>query len=141
MLTEGVSALQSRWQGVPDRKKETEKETASGTCVSGLAADRRWIGGSTTAVGGHEEQGLGKDALEGKGPRRRPQKRLAGRLEEVAKAVGGGYCRLQTPLKPALGVRGTVAGHRLGALKGGGGGTPPSNSFLGWGVFKGKKPS
>ena len=41
------------------------------------------------------------------------------RLEEVAKAVGGGYCRLQTPLRPALGVRGTVAGDRLGALKGG----------------------
>ena len=48
------------------------------------------------------------------GPRR-PQKRL----EEVVKAVGGGYCRLQIPLKPALGVRGTVAGHRLGALEGG----------------------
>ena len=42
------------------------------------------------------------------------------RLEEVAKAVGGGYCRLQMPLKLALGVRGTVAGHRLGALEGGG---------------------
>ena len=29
------------------------------------------------------------------------------RLEEVAKAVGGGYCRLQMPLKLALAVRGT----------------------------------
>ena len=26
-------------------------------------------------------------------------------------------CRLQMPVKPALGVRGTVAGHRLGALE------------------------
>ena len=50
-----------------------------------------------------------------------PQRQLGRRLEEVAKAVGGGYCRLQMPLRLALGVRGTVAGHRLGALKGGGG--------------------
>ena len=52
------------------------------------------------------------------------------RLEEVAKAVGGGYCRLQMPLKLALGVRETVAGHRLGAREGGGGTSPPSNAFL-----------
>ena len=63
--------------------------------------------------------GGGRDALEGKGPQRRPQRRLDRRFEEVAKAVGGGYCRLQMPLKPALAVRGTVAGHRLGALEGG----------------------
>ena len=48
----------------------------------------------------------------------------------VVKAVGGGRCRLQMPLRPALAVRGTVAGHRLGALEGGGEGgrlpTPPS---------------
>ena len=60
--------------------------------------------------------------MEGKGPQRRPQKPLDRRLEEVAKAVGGGSCRLQMPLKLALGVRGAVAGHRLGALEGGGGG-------------------
>ena len=60
--------------------------------------------------------GGGRDALEGEGPQRRPQKPLGRRLEEVAKAVGGGYCRLQLPLKPALGVRETVAGHGLGAL-------------------------
>ena len=48
------------------------------------------------------------------------------RLEEVAKAVGGGYCRLQVPLTLALGARETVAGHRLGALEAGGGwGTSP----------------
>ena len=41
---------------------------------------------------------------------------------EVAKAVGGGCCRLQMPLKLALAVGGTVAEHRLGALEGGGGG-------------------
>ena len=41
-------------------------------------------------------------------------------MEEVAKAVVGGYCRLQMPLKLALGVRETVAGHRPG-----GGGYPP----------------
>ena len=60
-----------------------------------------------------------RDALEGKGPQRRSQQRLDRRLEEVAKAVGGGYCRLQMPLKLVLGVRGTVAGHRLRALEGG----------------------
>ena len=38
---------------------------------------------------------------------------------EVAEAVVGRYCRLQMPLKLALTVRGTVAGHRLGALEGG----------------------
>ena len=50
-----------------------------------------------------------------------------GRLEKVAKAVGGGYCRLQMPLSLALAVRGTVAGHRLGALEEGGT-SPPSNA-------------
>ena len=49
---------------------------------------------------------LPRDALEGKGPQRRPQRRLGRRLEEVAKAVGGGYCRLQMSLKLALGVGG-----------------------------------
>ena len=68
---------------------------------------------------------LSRVALEGKGPQRRPQWRLDRRLEEVATAVGGGYCRLQMPLKPALAVRGTVAGHRLGAPEGGGGSPPP----------------
>ena len=55
-------------------------------------------------------------ALDGKGPWRRPQKRLDKRLEEVAKAVGGGYCRLHMPLKLAFAVRETVAGHRLGTV-------------------------
>ena len=62
-------------------------------------------------------------ALEGKGPQRRLGRRLGRRLEEVARAVGGGYCRLQMPLRLALGVRGTVAGHRLGAREEGG--VPP----------------
>ena len=60
-----------------------------------------------------------RDAVEEKGPQRRPQKRLDTRLEEVAKAVGGDYCRLQMPLKLALAVRETVAGHGRGTLEGG----------------------
>ena len=58
-----------------------------------------------------------------------PQKRLDRRLEEVAKAVGGGYCRLQMPLRPALGVRGTVAGHWLGPLDGAGGTSVPMHPW------------
>ena len=69
-----------------------------------------------------------RDALEGKAPQRRPQERLDRRLEEVVKAVGGGYCQLQMPLRLALGVRGTVAGHRLGALNGGRGASPPPSN-------------
>ena len=65
-------------------------------------------------------RGVGcRGELEGKGPQWRPQKRLDRRLEEVAEAVGGGYCRLRMPGKRALAVRETVAGHRLGALEGG----------------------
>ena len=71
------------------------------------------------------------DAEEGKGP----QKRVDRRLEEVAQAIGGGYCRLQMPLilalAVALAVRETASGHRLGALEGGGQGTShPSNASL-----------
>ena len=55
-----------------------------------------------------------------KGRGKGPQKLLDGRLEGVAEAVGRGYCRLQMPLKLALAVRETVAGHRLGALEVGG---------------------
>ena len=76
--------------------------------------------------------GGGRDALEGKAPPRQPPKPLGRRLEEVAKAVGGGYCRLQIPLRLALGVRRTVAGQRLGALEGAGATSPPSNASL-WG--------
>ena len=61
-----------------------------------------------------------RDALERKGPQQLPQRRLDRRLEGLAKAVGSGYFRLQMPLGLALAVRGTVAGHRLGALEGGG---------------------
>ena len=64
---------------------------------------------------------VSRDALEGKAPQRQPQRRLGRRLEEVAEVVGGGRCRLQMPLRPALAVRGTVAGHRLGPWRGGGG--------------------
>ena len=71
-------------------------------------------------------------ALEGKGPQRRPQKRLDRRLEEVAEAVGGGYYWLQMPLKLALTVRETVAGHRLGALEGGKGYPPPPLRMHPW---------
>ena len=52
--------------------------------------------------------------------------------EAVGQAVGGGYCRLQMPLKPALAVRETVAGHRLGALEG----VPPPLPMHPWGCLR-----
>ena len=58
--------------------------------------------------------------LEGKGPQRQPQRRLDRQLEEVAKAVGGGYCRFQMPLSLAPAVRETVLWRRLGPWRGGG---------------------
>ena len=48
-----------------------------------------------------------------------PSSGWAGGWRRLPKAAGGGYCRLQMPLNAALGVRGPVAGHRLGALEGG----------------------
>ena len=71
-----------------------------------------------------------RTAAEAKGPQRRPQRRLRRRLEGVAKAVGGGYCRLQVPLKVVVGVRGTVAGRRLGGLEGEGGGGGSNASLV-----------
>ena len=67
-----------------------------------------WVDGG---LGQAEEPRLpfcppGRGALEGKGPQRRSQQRPGRRPEEVAKAVRGGYCRLQMPLKPALAVWG-----------------------------------
>ena len=59
----------------------------------------------------------GEDGTQGAQLRGGPRP-LGRRLQEAAKAVGGGYCRLQMPLKLALAVRGTVAGHRLGPLEG-----------------------
>ena len=41
-----------------------------------------------------------------------------GGWRSLPKRLGGGYCRLQMPSRLALGVRGTVAGHRLGAAVG-----------------------
>ena len=95
--------------------------------VRGLSRSFSWA-----LLNAHGAAVPGRDALEGKVPQRRPRERSDRRLEEVAKAVWGGYCRLQMPLSLALAVRGTVAGRRLGALEGGGGGVAylPSNAPL-----------
>ena len=66
-------------------------------CCAGGA---RGGGGSSAGQGG-----LPTDASEGKAPQRPPQQPFDRRLEGVVKAVGGGYCRLQMPLKPAAGRR------------------------------------
>eukprot|EP00670_Eutreptiella_braarudii_P029699 CAMPEP_0174378998 /NCGR_PEP_ID=MMETSP0811_2-20130205/122418_1 /TAXON_ID=73025 ORGANISM="Eutreptiella gymnastica-like, Strain CCMP1594" /NCGR_SAMPLE_ID=MMETSP0811_2 /ASSEMBLY_ACC=CAM_ASM_000667 /LENGTH=75 /DNA_ID=CAMNT_0015531387 /DNA_START=556 /DNA_END=781 /DNA_ORIENTATION=+ len=52
----------------------------------GTAAHRKGEGASAA---------LCRGPLEGKGPQRRSQQQLHRWLEEVANAVGGGYCRLQ----------------------------------------------
>ena len=57
--------------------------------------------------------------------RRRPRSSWAGGWRRLPKRFGGGYCRLQMPLRLALGVRGTVGGRKLGASEGGGGPPPP----------------
>ena len=72
----------------------TKSCTPWGMCAEGGAAGVPWT-----------KEGTGSMALEGKGPQQQPGKRLDRRLEEVAEAVGGGYCRLQMPLRLALGVR------------------------------------
>ena len=97
------------------------------TCVSHHALPMH-VGGGCACRSGHSHPARHpwtSDALEGKGPQGPPQRRLDRRLEEVAKAVGGSYCRLQMSLRLALGVRETMAGHRLGALEGGGVPPPP----------------
>ena len=71
--------------------------------------------------------GPSRDALEGKGPQRQPQKRVDRQLEEVAKRLEA----VTVPYKchgMALAVRETVAGRRLGA---GGGGAPPLPMYPG----------
>ena len=83
--------------------------------------------------------------FEGRAPQRRPQRRLDRRLEGVAEAVGGGYCRLRMLSSLALDVRGTVAGHRQGALEEGGGTHPPFQCIPAlWyraGIWGGGRPS
>ena len=112
-----------------------------GGCIRGAGTQKPALAARETVAGhglGALEGGEGgrRDALEGKGPQRRPQQRLDRRLEEVAKAVGGGYCRVQMRLKLALGVRETVAGCRLGGL-GRLGATLPMHPCprRGWGGF------
>ena len=78
-------------------------------------------------------------ALEGEAPQRRPQRRLGRRWEGVAKAVGGGYCRLSMPLRLARAVSETLAGHRLGAPEGGGAYHPPFQCIPGRNSRKGQQ--
>ena len=59
----------------------------------------------------------GQGCIRREGTPEAAQKRLDRRLEEVAKSVGGRYCQLQMPSKRALGIRGTEARRRLGALE------------------------
>ena len=62
-----------------------------------------------------------RDAFAAQGPQRRPQEAVRQAVGgAVSKSVGGGYCRLQMPVRLARGVRETVAGHKLGALHRGG---------------------
>ena len=64
---------------------------------------------SIILAGGEQGGGGGAARMHWKGRQlqRQPHRRFNKRLEEVAKSVGGGYCRLQMPLKLALAVRET----------------------------------
>ena len=88
---------------------------------SGSPSAERHGDGERHPEAGPRRGGAGQGCIRRQGSQRRPQEWWVRRLEEVAEAVRGGYCRLQMPLKLALGVRETVAGRRLGALLGGGG--------------------
>ena len=96
---------------------------AASALVHGLSVQHARVRGKIqgrVCAGMHEKGGGGG----GGASQRRSQERLGRRLEGVAEAVGGGYCRLQMQLNPAVGVRGAVAGHRQNALERGGG-IPP----------------
>ena len=112
--------------GVPDGVHGVPEGAVRGGRL-GEQGPEHHVGGRHDLVGGRRRRGCGTEGEDSR------------RLEEVNKAVGGGYCPLQMPLKPALGVRGTVAGHRLGALEGGGGGyLPPLRGVgMGRGVLEG----
>ena len=71
--------------------------------------------------------GLVRDALEGKGPQRWPQRRLGRRLEEYQSGWGR-LLSVTNATEAGTIVRGTVAGRRLGALVPP---SPPSNASLG----------
>ena len=59
-------------------------------------------------------------------PLRRPQRRLDRRLEEVSKAGWGRLLSVTNAIEAGTWRH----GHRLGALEGGGGTSPPSNAFF-----------
>ena len=117
-----MAQIRAFWYFVPHNATTSIDSCGSrGREMAEGRADRPGTLHGSPGSAGRNAAGLeGRDAPEGKGPSRRPQKRLDRRLEEVAKEVGGGYCRLQMPLKLALAVRETVDGRRLGALEGGG---------------------
>ena len=75
-----------------------------GTNAAGLPAHNQQKGGRH--ADGGQRVSEGKDALRGPQTRKRPQQQLGRRLEEVAEAFGGGFCRLQMPLKLAPERRG-----------------------------------
>ena len=132
--------------GPPEKRtlsSRAARKTSRTRCARRRMTDISCFGRFPTREGGGGEAGRGncwrpchaepgRDALEGKGPQTRPQRRVGRRLEGVAKAVGGGYSRLQMPFKPAPGIRGTAAGHRLGALEEGRGGYLPPLPIHPW---------
>ena len=72
-----------------------------------------------------------RDALEGKGPQRRPQRRLGRRSEEVAKALGGRLLSVTNAIEAGTWRQGDSGWAQAGRPGGGGGGTsPPSNASL-----------
>ena len=96
------------------RKGDAEEPRARQRAVRGRAS----AGGSLVLIL-HVWMGQGCIGREG-------TSEAAPEVVRQAVGVGGSYCRLQMPSRPALAVRGTVAGRRLGSLERGT--SPPSNA-------------
>ena len=92
-----------------------------------LGGGCRGAGAAGNAGAGLEAEPLPRDASEGEGPQRRPQKRLDRRLEGVTKAGGGRLLSVTHAIEAGSCRQGTAAGRKLG---GGRGGSHPSNASL-----------
>ena len=70
----------------------TRRSTRPGGPAAGCLERRKGLEGDAKGWEARAHCRVARDALGGEAPQRRPHRRFDRRLEEVAKAVGGGYC-------------------------------------------------